>query len=82
MHQRDESRNRQSTRSYSFIKVNKERITVCQKFFFSTLDISEKRVRTILKTTESGTIKKDGRGKAGGKIRLMKKQSTQSKIIF
>jgi len=64
-------RNRQSTRSYSFIKLNGERITECQKFFFSTLDISEKRVRTILKkTTESGTIEKDGRGKAGGKNKI------------
>ena len=55
-------RNRQKARVYSFSNKNGPKV-VCQKFFLSTLDIDEKRVRTALKSiTISGTIVCDGRG--------------------
>ena len=61
------SRNRSSSRIYSFIKSTdsgEQFIPVCQKMFLSTFDIDEKSVRTMLnKVTETGTVLGDFRGK-------------------
>ena len=51
------------SRIYSLTTEN-GRKSVCQKFFLSTLDIDEKRIRTALKTRdrETGTVGSDNRG--------------------
>jgi len=54
---------RQMTRQYQ-LTSNRERKTVCQKFFLSTLSIDERRIRQLLDTlSATGTVELDKRGK-------------------
>ena len=57
-------RERKLSRTYHFIKPNSgARMRICQAYFLSTLDISEKMIRTlVLKTSDSGAVEKDQRG--------------------
>ena len=52
------------SRVYHLIKPNSGiRARVCQAYFLSTFDISEKMIRSVVKKTDSsGTVKKDERG--------------------
>ena len=52
------------SRTYHFIKPNSEaRMRIRQAYFLSTLDISEKMIRTlVLKTSDSGAVEKNQRG--------------------
>lgn len=56
---------RESTRTYYLTRPNtSEKVKVCSKYFLSTLDIDEKRVRTALdKLTNEGVMQRDKRGK-------------------
>jgi hypothetical protein len=47
-----------------YFEINGSKIRVCKPFFKSTLDLSNKAIKTaLLKKTESGTIEADFRGK-------------------
>ena len=58
-------RKKNHTRSYFFNNpTTQSLLPVCQKFFLNTLCIDEKTIRTALtKTTDSGTVEADSRGK-------------------
>ena len=74
-------RDRQLSRSFQFIQPRTgEAITVCQKFFLNTLDISEKAVRTVLKKTKpSGVLESDQRGHASDHNKIEEAVTNQIK---